>query len=310
MAAAKEQDQPQRIPVEPGEVRATMQAQARVRGHMDALAAAPPQVLLLEGGTLRQRELAALYWSLACNCEAGERPCLECHACRRLLGWSHRDMVLLDGHEASIKIDEVRQVRQVLGEPPRDARVRVIVLHEAQNLGIEAANALLKSLEEPRPGNSFLLLTPQRERLLPTLVSRSFVLTLAWPSTLPQAAPGPLDAQAPEVPDSAGDAVREWAAALHEFLVTGRGWFQRTAPKGAVDRNLAMGLTLHCQRELLAIHTGRAASPLSRHLAETLDPAGLRRLDVALGASQDALDAGVNPALVLDWLAVTLHTGC
>ena len=88
---------------------------------------------------------------------------------------------MLDGREGSIKIETVRELRTILGEAPRGDGKRVVILAEAQSLGVEAANALLKSLEEPRPGVCFLLLAPQRERLLPTLVSRGWVVTLAWP---------------------------------------------------------------------------------------------------------------------------------
>ena len=95
---------------------------------------------------------------------------------------AHRDFFVLDGREESIKIAQVReQVRPVLGEAPREAQKRIILLAEAQSLGEAAANALLKSMEEPRPHNAFILTTPQRERLLPTLISRSWILTLPWP---------------------------------------------------------------------------------------------------------------------------------
>lgn len=87
----------------------------------------------------------------------------------------------------SIKIDEVRALRPLLGEPPRFGRKRVIVMAEAQALGIEAANSLLKVLEDPCPDTCFVFTAPQRERLLPTLVSRGWVVTLPWPD--PAAAP-------------------------------------------------------------------------------------------------------------------------
>lgn len=226
----------------------------------------------------------------------GGPPCLECPECIRMLTHLHRDCFFFDGLAGSIKIDEVRAMRAVLGEPAREARCRIVILREAQSLVEAAANALLKSLEEPRPGTSFVLLAPQRERLLPTLVSRSFVLTLPWPR---QADPDQRDRLAP------------WEAALCSFLQTGRDFFERSSAKGAVDAALVHDLTNLCRRVL----AGRLSSPQSGALPdEGLDsllarmPAQrLRMLDEALAECQDSLIYNVNPTLVLEWLATRMY---
>ena len=203
----------------------------------------------------------------------------------------HRDFLLLDGRIGSIKIQEVRDILPVLGEPPREAHRRVVVLAEAQALGEAAANALLKSLEEPRPGTAFVLLAPQRERLLPTLVSRGFALTLPWPEA--------------EVHD---ERVQRLAAALAEMARSGRGWIAETAPKGAVDAPLAHGLVNACRRALasalsqLAVGGDSSLSGLAGAMSK-LPPARMRMLDEELAEAQDSLNIGVNPALVLDRLA-------
>ena len=227
---------------------------------------------------------------------AGGAPCLECPECVRMLTHLHRDCFFFDGLAGSIKIDEVRAMRAVLGEPAREARCRIVILREAQSLVEAAANALLKSLEEPRPGTSFVLLAPQRERLLPTLVSRSFVLTLPWPR---QADPEQRDRLAP------------WEAALCTFLQNGRDFFERSGAKGAVDAALVHDLTNLCRRVL----AGRLSAPQGGALIdEGLDsllarmPAQrLRMLDEALAECQDSLIYNVNPTLVLEWLATRMY---
>ena len=227
---------------------------------------------------------------------SGGEPCLECPECVRMLTHLHRDCFFFDGLAGSIKIDEVRAMRAVLGEPAREARCRIVILREAQALVEAAANALLKSLEEPRPGTSFVLLAPQRERLLPTLVSRSFVLTLPWPR---QADPEQRDRLAP------------WEAALCSFLQNGRDFFERSGAKGAVDAALAHDLTNLCRRILAR----RLSAPQSGALPEEgLDgllagmPAQrLRMLDEALAECQDSLIYNVNPTLVLEWLATRMY---
>lgn len=286
--------------------------QERVRAFLDRLGATPPQVLLLEGGHDIEREALALYWTCRLNCvrslacksdqpvqaallaPAGQpkvEPCGACPECVQILEQVHRDLVFIDGRTESIKIDMVRELRSLMGEPPRGQGKRVIVLFEAQALQPEAANFLLKSMEEPRPGNVFVLTAPQRERLLPTLVSRSFVLTLAWP-----------EAWEAEPVVEEGENASEWAGAMGEFWRTGRGWFERTSDKGRLDAPLAARVLVECQRALAGALSGREG--FGQNL-RGLGPESLRRLDAALDMAQECLEYKVSPALTLDWLAVT-----
>lgn len=181
--------------------------QERVRAALNKLASDPPQVLILEGGSVAERFSVALWHAARLNCPEGRPPCLHCPACLQIGANLFHDLYVLDGREGSIKIETVRELRTILGEAPRGDGKRVVILAEAQSLGVEAANALLKSLEEPRPGVCFLLLAPQRERLLPTLVSRGWVVTLAWP-----------EAGTPSTPE-----LFQWEEALAEFMPPGRG---------------------------------------------------------------------------------------
>lgn len=225
----------------------------------------------------------------------GQRPCLACPSCTRMISHQHRDCFFLDGSAGSIKIDEVRALREVLGEAPREARQRVVIFREAQALVEAAANALLKSLEEPRPATTFMLLTPQRERLLPTLVSRSFCLTLPWPDRMSQ---------------EEADTILPWEATLCAFLTTGRGLFELSGSKGAVDAPLTQAVISLCQRALrasiLARHGAGEAKEGLAQLFGRLPEARLRMVDEALSECQDSLLYNVNPALVLEWLATRL----
>ncbi len=307
---------------------------ARVRGHMQRLAEDPdaiPQVLLLEGGSITERLSMALYWTALLHCrgpepaaqpaqasllggmdlgsdagaepEPDQRPCLTCTRCVQALTGANRDLFLLDGREDFIKIDPVREVRRVLGEPPRDHPVRVIILAEAQNLTVPAANALLKSLEEPRPGNSFVLLAPQRERLLPTLVSRSFVLTLAWPRGVSDEE-GDISLLRQDAVSDDAESLARLAEGFAVFLESGKGWFTLTGAKGAVSKNIGLGFCNGLERAILAVLTDRVGEDrLAGALATRLDPAALRALDIAVDQAAQALDKLVNPALTLDWLA-------
>ena len=270
----------------------------RVRVFLQRLAETPPQVLLLEGGSAEGRLAAAHYWMALLNCErpALSAPCLGCAVCRAMVSHLHRDCFFLDGTVGSIKIDDVRVLRSVLGEPPRETRYRAVLFREAQALGEAAANALLKSFEDPRPGTSFILLAPQRERLLPTLVSRSMVLTLPWPRSE--------DAATQE-------ALASWEAALCTFLQSGREFFERSGSKGAVDADLAHALISLCRHSMLGCIKARQEGVAPREGLESilarLPDARLRMLDEGLAECQDSLLYGVNPTLVVEWLATRMY---
>ena len=230
------------------------------------------------------------------DASAKNHPCLVCPECIRMLTHLHRDCFFLDGFAGSIKTDDVRAVRAVLGEPPREARRRIVIFREAQSLVEAAANALLKSFEEPRPGTSFVMLAPQRERLLPTLVSRSVVLTLPWPC-----------AQSPEQRDR----LAPWEAALCVFLQNGRDFFERSGAKGAVDAPLVHDLTNLCRRALARRLTAQQCGTIPGEGLESIFARmplqRLRMLDEALAECQDSLIYNVNPTLVLEWLATRMY---
>lgn len=267
----------------------------QVLGRLRILAQHPPQSLVMEGGGAGDREAAARAWAKALNCPQGG--CGSCGLCRQIDERAFRDLIVVDRaffEEAKKENlsgpEAMRRLLPVWGQPPSGPGHRVTIFSEAQDLHPAVANLLLKTLEEPRPGNVFVLLAPQRERLLQTLVSRSFVLTLPWPV-----------AKASEA-DAA-----EWIDALLRFWDSGQGWFERTGSKGAADRGLASRILSGLARELaLALQPDGQGSPTARRLAR-LGPAGLRRLDLVLASAQEALTQPTAPvALVLDWVATAV----
>lgn len=257
-----------------------------VRAKLMHLADSAPQVFLFEGGSSRERSALAYWWAALQMCRTDTPPCLECPACLQTGAGIQHDVQVFDGRQGSIKIADVRDLRTSLGEAPQHGKKRVILFLEAQALGIEAANALLKSFEEPYPHLSFVLCAPQRERLLPTLISRSWVLTLPWPVRR-------LDAEQ-----------ELWNKSLSAFLRDGRGWFELTSAKGAVDAE--------CARRVLAGFEKAQSAALARQNDDALS-ADFARLDNAVHTALDdlfeqcheslQLPQTVNPALCLDWLA-------
>ena len=110
----------------------------------------------------------------------------ETIAARQVLALSHPDLLVIrrpwdaktKRHPVSIPVDEVRRVKSFLALTAEPGAHRVVIVDAADELNSSAANALLKSLEEPPPATIFLLVTSEPGRLLPTIRSRCRMLDL------------------------------------------------------------------------------------------------------------------------------------
>ena len=162
--------------------------------------------VILDGGDVEARKRAALELARTLLCEAApeSRPCGVCRHCRRIV-WPgppsgsatafHPDFQVLERDlKASTSVDATRELLRTAQVSPFEARGQVFVVASAESLTGEAANALLKNLEEPHvtaPRN-FLLLAPSRLDLLPTLRSRSLAVFLGAAEPVDPAAVEPL----------------------------------------------------------------------------------------------------------------------
>ncbi|NOZ79361.1 MAG: DNA polymerase III subunit gamma/tau [Acidobacteria bacterium] len=116
---------------------------------------------------------AARLLAKAVNCEKGPtaEPCGECLSCREIAAGSSLDVIEIDG-ASNRKIDDVRELRELLRYHPSRDRFRVIIIDEVHMLTREAFNALLKSLEEPPPYILFIFATTERHKVPATILSR------------------------------------------------------------------------------------------------------------------------------------------
>jgi DNA polymerase III subunit delta' len=137
------------------------------------------------------KALLAQRLAQALVCETGKPdPCLLCRACKRVAKGNHPDVraVSLQTQAEAQKtdaapskklgIDTIREWQRDIGLRPFEAQRRVFILDDAQALTDQAANAMLKTLEEPPPYAVLILLSHGAGDLLPTIVSRCRVLRL------------------------------------------------------------------------------------------------------------------------------------
>ncbi|MFN3233935.1 MAG: DNA polymerase III subunit delta' [Gammaproteobacteria bacterium] len=134
-----------------------------------------PHALLLAGASgVGKKQFAENISAILC-CEAPtDQPCGQCHGCRLFQTNNHPDVLCVDVEEKSraIKIDQVRELGEFIQKTPHTAQYKIVMLFQAEKMNIAAANALLKSLEEPAPNTLIILVSSQVGRLLPTLLSR------------------------------------------------------------------------------------------------------------------------------------------
>ncbi|WP_022942688.1 DNA polymerase III subunit delta' [Psychromonas hadalis] len=110
---------------------------------------------------------------LLCDNKQSNGSCGNCHACNLFDAQNHLDFHLLQSeNNKAIGIEQVRSLINTLNERPHLGDNKVVVIKDVQLLSTAAANALLKTLEEPQ-GNSYLiLLSRTHHQLMPTLYSR------------------------------------------------------------------------------------------------------------------------------------------
>jgi DNA polymerase-3 subunit delta' len=165
-----------------------------------------PHALLIYGPSGIGKRAFAERFAQFLLCEArtaGGEPCGTCDGCRWFVAGSHPDVRrvepeilakrIADDDEtpgqrsakpsSEIKVDQVRELADFLAVGSHRARLRVALVHPAEDMNLHAANALLKSLEEPPPGAVFILVSHRSAKLLPTVRSRCIAVPMHVPET-------------------------------------------------------------------------------------------------------------------------------
>jgi DNA polymerase-3 subunit delta' len=123
-------------------------------------------------GVGKKRTGLTLAAYLNCKNPLENDACGRCPPCRKYFSGNHPDLVLIEPDGAAIKIGQIRKLKHQLTFPPLEAKMRVVILEDIHAMRREAANSLLKTLEEPAPGNLLILTADLAGDVLPTILSR------------------------------------------------------------------------------------------------------------------------------------------
>lgn len=129
------------------------------------------------------RRTLAVRLAQALNCMQPPSPgdfCDACRACTQILAMQHADLFILQAEHrgAVLKVEQVRELQRSLSYAPYEANYRIALMLHFEEANQSAANALLKTLEEPASQVVLILTAENAEILLPTIVSRCEVLRL------------------------------------------------------------------------------------------------------------------------------------
>jgi DNA polymerase-3 subunit delta' len=132
-----------------------------------------PHAYLFNGIQGVGKKTTAKILAKALNCvENNADSCDRCPSCVKIERDSHPDIVFIEPDGIFIKIDKIRELQDQIKFRPFEGRKRVFVITDADRMNDASANALLKTLEEPKPSNVLILISPRIHKLPQTIISR------------------------------------------------------------------------------------------------------------------------------------------
>lgn len=310
---------------------------------MDALSRAVrgghvPHAYLFEGPAGVGKRGAALGLAMALNCR--EQPgagCGTCETCRRIEAGLHPDVPTFAPDGTQILIEQTKAIVALAQSRPHEAAVRVVIIDDADAMNPNAANSLLKTLEEPAAANHLVLCTSAPERLLVTIRSRTqrvrfrplnqeVLLRIAGAHGLPrdraEIAVAMSDGSAARMLEAArADDGAAWEAVdLLRAAVTAPGISPTLDAASALGADketrealppaAIIGLLGRLYRDALVTAVGSPELALfgerARALA-ALGPAPLSSALAAIAEAEEALVINVNPTLLFERLLIQLR---
>ncbi|MFT4298753.1 MAG: DNA polymerase III subunit delta' [Aeromicrobium sp.] len=231
------------------------------------------------------RSNAALAFAAALQCESGG--CGTCESCRMVTAGSHPDVQVVRTDGLSIGVDRARDAVRRAALHPSVGRLQILVVEDADRLTEQAANALLKSLEEPAPQTVWMLCAPAVEDVIVTIRSRCRSVVLRTP---PASAIADLLVRRDGIEPETAAAM---AAASQGHIGRARGLARDPAARAWRTQILTIGQRIAHLGDALAV-AGQVESEAAARASAVCDVADARELD-DLKASWGVQDRGRRP---------------
>ncbi|KAB2489596.1 DNA polymerase III subunit delta' [Priestia endophytica] len=279
--------------------------------------------------------------SLFCTNRDGAKPCSTCSNCRRIESQNHPDVHFISPEGQSIKKEQIQYLQAEFQRTGVESRKKLYIIEHVNKMTPNAANSLLKFLEEPHADTYAILLTEQVHQLLDTIVSRCQVLSFqpltpqVLVDTLVEHSVSPSTAQLlSHLTNSLEEALQlnedEWfglarklVIKLNETLVTRpeqalffiqEQWISHFKDKEQYEKGLHLLLLLY--RDLVQLQADNEQTiafigyreQLKKQALQTTQRKSVQRLEAVLKAKQK-LSSNMNPQLLIEELVLELQEG-
>ncbi|WP_114746951.1 DNA polymerase III subunit delta' [Falsibacillus pallidus] len=295
-----------------------------------------------ERGTGKKDAGTLLIKSIFCDHPSKDYiPCDECINCKRITNGNHPDVHMIEPDGLSIKKGQIQELQAEFNKTGVESKKKLYMISHADKMTVNAANSLLKFLEEPHSGTIAILLTEQAHRILPTILSRCQLISFKPlpPSILKENLKqegvhphfAPLLASITNNFQEALDLNNEeWFAQARKIVLKlyeglkksplqamvglQDGWFDHFKEKPQLERGLELMLLIY--KDLLYIQVGKGEQIVYPDYRQMLETDALqtsaRRLSEQMTAILEAkrkLNSNMNPQLLMEQLVLELQGG-
>ena len=275
------------------------------------------------------------------NLRDGYIPCNQCNNCKRIEHGNHPDVHLVEPDGQSIKKHQIQSLQEEFSKTGVESKRKIYILVHADKMTINAANSLLKFLEEPNALSVAILLTEQIQRILPTILSRcqTISFTPLAPNKMAEQliVNGIKKSDAPKIAQLTNNyeealllSSDEWFVQAQKIVVKlykiikgnpldalislQREWFIHFKEKDQYDRGLDLLLLLY--KDLLYIQLGKYEQIVHINEKELLEASALKLSQnlliekiTAIFEAKRKLQSNMNPQLLMEQLVLKLQEG-
>ncbi|MDR7074833.1 DNA polymerase III subunit delta' [Fictibacillus barbaricus] len=292
-------------------------------------------------GTGKMAVAKVLAKAFLCKNAIDGEPCENCSNCKRITSGNHPDVHIITPDGQSIKIDQIRSLQKEFAYSGMESSKKVYIVEHADKMTVQAANSLLKFLEEPGSDTIALLLTEQVHHLLETIRSRAQTLSFSplapegiLQKLIDQEIPKPIAALASSLTSDYAEALEicreEWFAQARAKVIQLTEELRQRPDyclvvlqdqylsffKEKEQLRLALNLLLIWYRDLLSIHLSKTENVVFFDQLQALEHQALqtsqRKTGEALQSiltAQSRLRSNVSPLMVMEQLVLRLREG-